>query len=419
MTSLEHHDKMVINYGGDLMKCFYRILQRSLFLISKLLPWREPVIISGENSLPLLKEKMKQLSYHHYLIVTDQGIVKAGLLKHLLIQLNDPEFTYTIYDQTIPNPTIQNVEDAALLYRQNHCEAIIGFGGGSAIDAAKCVGIRIVKPKTPFRKMKGILKVNIDIPYLIAIPTTAGTGSETTIAAVISDPISHEKFAISDLHLMPKLAVLDPLLIENLPPFYTATTGMDALTHAVEAYIGKSGTKKTNQKALNAIKLIHDNLVHSYSNPHDLLARLNMLYASYDAGYAFTRAYVGNIHAIAHTFGGFHQIPHGYANAIIMPHILKHYGSSVYRSLSQLSDFLKLTDQEKTRNEKAIAFIEWIESLNQTFSLPSVIEISHDQYLSDMASNAFHEANPLYPVPVILSKEDFKLIIEQVSSIKE
>jgi alcohol dehydrogenase len=409
---------MVITYGGYQMKCFYRILQRILFYISKLLPWREPVIISGENSLPLLKAYMKQLPFHRYLIVTDQGIVKAGLLKKLLIQIHDPDFAYTLYDQTIPNPTVQNVEDAALLYNENHCEAIIGFGGGSAIDAAKCVGIRVVKPKTPFRKMKGILKVNRNIPYLIAIPTTAGTGSETTIAAVISDPLTHEKFAISDLHLMPKLAVLDPLLIENLPPFYTATTGMDALTHAVEAYIGKAGTKKTNQKAMNAIKRIHENLVHSYSNPHDLDARLNMLYASYDAGYAFTRAYVGNIHAIAHTFGGFHQVPHGFANAIIMPHVLKHYGSFVDKSLSQLSDYLKLTDQTKTRNEKAMAFIEWIESLNQSLNLPTVIEIPHDRYIPDMAKNAFHEANPLYPVPVILSKQDFRLIIEQVSIIK-
>ncbi len=400
------------------MRLIYRIVQKILFYISKLLPWREPLVIDGENCLPLLKDKMKQLPYRRYLIVTDQGIVQAGLLKHLLIQLNDPDFSYTLYDQTIPNPTIQNVEDASLLYLKHDCEALIGFGGGSAIDTAKCVGIRIVKPKTSFRRMKGILKVNRNIPFLIAIPTTAGTGSETTIAAVISDPLTHEKFAISDLHLMPKIAVLDPLLTENLPPFYTATTGMDALTHAVEAFIGQSGTHKTHQKAMNAIQLIHQNLKHSYFNPHDLTARLHMLHASYDAGYAFTRAYVGNIHAIAHTFGGFYQIPHGLANAIIMPHLLSHYHSSVFKRLSMLSDLLNLTDINSSSSEKSLAFIQWIESLNQTFNLPSVILIPHDQHFDAMAIHAFNEANPLYPVPLILSKEDFKMLIEKVSYVQ-
>lgn len=400
------------------MKFFYRVLQRCLFYISQLLPWREPVVISGENSLPRLKEKLKQLTFRHYLIVTDQGIVKAGLLKYLLLQLNDRDISFSVYDQTIPNPTIQNVEDAVRLYHQNNCQALIGFGGGSAIDAAKCVGIRIVKPKTPFHQMKGILKVNRSIPYLIAIPTTAGTGSETTIAAVISDPITHEKFAISDLHLMPKLAVLDPLLTENLPPFYTATTGMDALTHAVEAFIGHSGTKMTNQKAKHAIHLIHEYLEKSYLNPHDLEARMQMLEASYDAGYAFTRAYVGNIHAIAHTFGGFYQIPHGYANAIIMPHVLSYYGKSVFKSLSSLSDLLKLTEFHATEDEKSKAFIQWIESMNQKFNLPNSIEIIDQDHVNQMVNHAFHEANPLYPVPMILSKSDFKFLIEKVSVIK-
>jgi alcohol dehydrogenase len=404
--------------GGDSLKFFYRLLQRLLFLISKLLPWREPEVISGENSLPLLKEKLKVLPYRRYLIVTDQGIVKAGLLKHLLIRLNDPLLSFSIYDQTIPNPTIQNVEDAVAIYHRDHCEALIGFGGGSAIDAAKCVGIRIVKPKTPFRKMKGILKVNRRIPYLIAIPTTAGTGSETTIAAVISNPLTQEKFAISDLHLMPKLAVLDPLLTENLPPFYTATTGMDALTHAVEAYIGQSGTKQTNLKAKKAIQLIHDHLEQSYQHPHDLNARMQMLFASYDAGYAFTRAYVGNIHAIAHTFGGFHQIPHGFANAIIMPHVLSYYGKSIASKLSSLSDMLNLVDRNQTNEQKAIAFISWIQSLNQKLSIPETIDIPHDHDLDRMIEHAYQEANPLYPVPVIFSRTDFKTLFKQVSNIK-
>lgn len=393
---------------------FMRLLQKTLFVISKLLPWREPEVISGENSLPLLKDRLLSLPYRNYLIVTDQGIVKAGLLKHVLLRLNDPTISFVVFDETVPNPTIDNVEHAAAMYLKHGCDALIGLGGGSAIDAAKCVGIRIAKPKASFSKMRGILKVNKTIPYLVAIPTTAGTGSETTIAAVISDPKTHEKFAISDLHLMPKIAVLDPLLTENLPPFFTATTGMDALTHAVEAFIGKAGTKSTHQRAIQAVRTIHKYLLRSYQHPHDLEARLFMLLASYDAGFAFTRAYVGNIHAMAHTFGGFHQIPHGYANAILMPHVLRYYGSSIQKKLATLSDAIGLMDRQAAEKEKSDAFIGWIETLNRWFDLPDFIAIQDKAHISNMIVHAHREANPLYPVPVIFSKKDFEVLYLRV-----
>lgn len=399
------------------MKIIYRLFQFILKWVAKVLPWKQPLVFEGEQSLLALKKHLSTLPYKNYLIITDSGIKKVGLLDDVknTIQLESIEFT--VFDETTPNPTIESIEKAYELYINHHCDALIGLGGGSAIDAAKAVGIRVKKPDTPLRKMKGILKVRKTLPYLIAIPTTAGTGSETTIATVVSNPDTHEKYAISDLSLMPKVAVLDPSLTKNLPKFFTATTGMDALTHAVEAYIGYGGTRFTNQMAESAVRIIHQYLKASYDEPHNLEARSQMLKASFQAGAAFTRAYVGNIHAIAHTFGGFYQVPHGYANAVIMPHVLKFYGKRIENKLAKLSDLLNLTDVSVSNSMKTKAFIDWIEDLNHYFNIPTQIEVPSKDDLEEMIQFAYKEANPLYPVPKIFSKMDFKVIYNAIMKI--
>lgn len=399
------------------MKIMYRLFQFILKWVAKVLPWRQPMVFEGEQSMLALKKHLSTLPYKNYLIVTDPGIKKVGLLDYVkhTIQLESIEFT--VFDETTPNPTIESIDKAYQCYLEHHCDALIGLGGGSAIDAAKAVGIRVRKPDTPLRKMKGILKVRKTLPYLIAIPTTAGTGSETTIATVVSNPKTHEKYAISDLSLMPKVAVLDPSLTKNLPKFFTSTTGMDALTHAVEAYIGHGGTKFTNQMAESAVRIIHQYLKESYDEPHNLEARVQMLKASFQAGAAFTRAYVGNIHAIAHTFGGFYQVPHGYANAIIMPHVLKFYGKSAEKKLAKLSDLLNLTGSSVSNSMKTKAFIDWIEGLNAYFNIPTQIEVPTRNDLEEMIQFAYKEANPLYPVPKIFSKMDFKVLYNAIMKV--
>lgn len=400
------------------MTLLYRLIQWVLKIASKFLPWREPKCLEGEHSLVLLREHLENMSYQNYMIVTDQGMVKFGLLKHLKESLHSPKYQLHVYDETIPNPTIQNIDDAYQIYLNNHCEAIIGFGGGSAMDAAKGLAIRVRYPKKPIKKFKGILKIHKKLPYLMMIPTTAGTGSETTLAAVISDPKTHEKYAIMDMHLMPKIAVLDPYLLQNLPSFFTATTGMDALTHAIEAYLSLGATKKTRLKSISAIQVIFETLEASYHHPKDLSLRLKMLKASYDAGYAFTRAYVGNIHAIAHTFGGFYQIPHGYANAIIMPYVLSYSLPKIEKKLAMIADLTHLCENSDTITDKAKKVISKIESMNQAMSIPNQIEIEHDLHLEEMIHRALIEANPLYPVPHIYSKKDFKTIYNQVIAIQ-
>lgn len=387
------------------MHFMYRLYQWILYLVSPLLPWREPKLFIGEHALDKLNDELRKHGVKHLLIVTDQGILKSGILDQVKNLLSE-DFLVTVYDQTLPSPTISHVEQAYQMYQSQGCDAIIGLGGGSPIDAAKCVGIRVAKPHVPLHKMKGILKVRKKLPLLIAIPTTAGTGSEATLAAVISDPLTHAKFAISDMPLIPKIAVLDPLLTTGLPSFYTATTGMDALTHAMEAYLGKSNTKETKRRALHAIELIHKNLITAYDQPNHIEARMNMLLASYHAGYAFTRAYVGNIHAIAHTFGGFYNIPHGYANAIIMPHVLHYYGEKIYKKCATIYDVL-YPDHAGNIQEKALKVIDWIEGLNHYFNIPKTINLNDLDHIDNMIERAYKEANPLYPVPVIFKKKDF------------
>jgi alcohol dehydrogenase class IV len=255
-------------------------------------------------------------------------------------------------------------------------------------------------------QMRGLLKVMKKIPLLIAVPTTAGTGSETTIAAVISNPLTHEKYAVNDFHLVPKYAVLDPLITVGLPPHITATTGMDALTHAVEAYVGRSNTEETRQAARKAVKLIHDNLYTAYVDGGNLTARSNMLTAAFYAGIAFTKAYVGYVHAIAHTLGGYYRIPHGLANAVILPYVLDYYGEAAHQQLAELADLIGISVESDSTAVKAGKFIAWIREMNASMNIPTKLGGIQAADLPGMIHNALKEANPLYPVPKILFADD-------------
>jgi len=354
-------------------KVYCRLYQRTFKLVSPILPWRKPQLIEGENAVRKLPKVIKDLGIRSVLIVTDEGITSIGLMDRLLQDLEKENLDTAIYDKTVPNPTIENIEEALQLYYANHCEGIIAFGGGSPLDCAKGVGARIARPEKTIAQMKGELKIRKKIPTLFAIPTTAGTGSEATVAAVISNTKTHEKYAINDMALIPHYAVLDPLLTINLPPHLTATTGMDALTHAVEAYIGKSNTDETRQCSIDAVKLIFDYLPEAYHNGKNLQARTQMQKAAYLAGIAFTRAYVGYVHAIAHTLGGFYSVPHGLANAIILPHVLDYYGESANQPLAELADLVKITDLSDSVETKAQKFISAIKSLNKEMDIPTKV----------------------------------------------
>ena len=282
------------------------------------------------------------------------------------------------------------------------------------MDCGKAVAARIARPNKKISQMRGVLKVRRKIPYLVAIPTTAGTGSETTIAAVISDPSKREKYAISDVALIPHVAVLDPIVTRNLPPFITATTGMDALTHAIEAYIGRSNTKETKAMALQATKLIFQNLLLAYENGDNMQARWQMQKASYYAGIAFTRAYVGYVHAVAHSLGAYYNTAHGLANAVILPIVLKAYGESVIVPLSELAIECGIGSLKQTKQENAANLINRIRELNQKMGIPNTIEDLHKEDILVLAEHALKEANPLYPVPRIFDSEQLVKIYERL-----
>jgi len=258
--------------------------------------------------------------------------------------------------------------------------------------------------------MKGLLKIHKRIPLLAAIPTTAGTGSETTLAAVITDSDTHEKYAVNDPALVPRYAVLDPSLTINLPPHITAATGMDALTHAVEAYIGLSNTAQTKKDAQAAVKLIFNNLYPAYCVGENIDARKNMQNAAYLAGAAFTHAYVGNVHAVAHTLGGQYGTPHGLANAVILPYVLNMYGSRIYKHLAELAVAAGISDSARTEKENAEKFITAIRALNAKMNIPEKIADLKWEDIPMLAYRARKEANPFYPVPKIFNQIEMEAV---------
>jgi len=392
----------------------YRSNQAIMKVGVKLMNWKDATLIEGENSILKIPDLLKKEGFSKVLMVTDKNITNLGLTKPLLEALKTTGIQCVVYDDTVPNPTIDNIEEALKLYKANGCEAIIAFGGGSSMDCAKGVGARLARPNRSIPQLRGVLKVMKRIPCLIAIPTTAGTGSETTIAAVISNPATHEKYAVNDFHLVPKYAILDPLITLNLPPQITSTTGIDALTHAVEAYIGRSNTKQTKEMARLAVKLIFDNLYTAYSNGKDIVARDNMLKASFYAGIAFTKAYVGYVHAIAHTLGGYYRVPHGLANAVILPYVLDYFGSSAYKPLAELADLIGITAAGESDEVKAKKFIAKIRGLEVSMDIPTKIEGIQEADIPGMIKNALKEANPLYPVPKILFADDLRKLYDMI-----
>ena len=393
-----------------LQKIWCRTYQTVMKAATPLLPWREPELLEFENGTRGLGAFVKNKGYAKMLVVTGPNVYKKGPADELIRGLEENGVKYALFNRVVNNPTIDNIEEAYVLYKAEGCDSIVALGGGSPMDLAKVVGARAAKPNKPVKKMKGLLKIMKRIPDLYAIPTTAGSGSETTIAAVVSDSKTHEKYPINDLSLIPRYAILDPKLTAALPPSTTATTGMDALTHAVEAYIGRSNTKKTKESAEKAVKLIFDNLLKAYEHGDDIEARRNMQRASYYAGVAFTRAYVGYVHALAHALGGFYGTPHGLANSVLLPVVLEYYGESAHKPLARLAEITGICTDKDDDAAKATKFIDRIKEMNALMDIPSNIDGIKPEDVPEMAKRAAAEGNPLYPVPRLLGEDELAKI---------
>lgn len=392
-------------------KLYCRTFQLVFKAAMPFLPYRKPEII---QSVAEIADVCREQGIDTVMIVTDQGIRSLGLTDFLEKSLTEQGISYCIYDRTVANPTIWNVEEARELYLEQGAQAIIAFGGGSSMDCAKAAGARIAKPKQSISQMKGLLKVHKKLPLLIAVPTTAGTGSETTLAAVITDSEKHHKYPINDFSLIPRYAVLDYHETVGLPKNITATTGMDALTHAVEAYIGESTTKETREMAEQAVRLVYLHLKNAYDNGENKEARKGMLKAAYCAGVAFTKSYVGYVHAVAHSLGGQYGTPHGLANAVLLPVVLRMYGPACEKKLAKLARKTEVADAGMDDAAAAERFIDWIQKMNDYMQIPRTFPDIRDEDIPEMARHADKEGNPLYPVPKLMNRRELEQIYRNV-----
>lgn len=387
-----------------LKRIFCRAYQTVFYLALPFLPYREPKILGGSGeAAELLTREGKRRA----LLVTDPNVYALGLCAGLISSLKERGVGCSVYSDTVANPTTANVAEAVALYKRDGCDCIIAVGGGSAMDCAKAAGALIIKPKKTLADMRGVLKVFGRLPLFIAVPTTAGTGSETTIAAVITDDKTRDKFTIISFCLAPHYAIMDAGMTKGLPPSVTATTGMDALTHAVEAYIGRSTTRKTRRLAVEAVSIIRANLYEAYTNGGNELARRRMQYAAYCAGLAFTISYVGYVHAVAHSLGGKYNTPHGLANAVILPYALKRYGGSVQKKLARLAKESGVADVMLSDEAAARRFIEFVDEMNEKMNIPRKLPVVESD-IPELARHADREANPLYPVPRLMDAKQLE-----------
>lgn len=390
-------------------RSYQRILKCAMHFISIPMP-------ETGNSISHVADMIHKNHLIHPLIVSGPHVSKSESVRTFLDELEKSGIVFSLFSKISKDPNFSDIDSLYDFYNENTCDSLIAIGGGSVIDATKALGCKIVQPKKAYSKLRGLLKVKKDLPFFIAIPTTAGTGSEATVASVITNETNGDKFAINDPHLVPKIAVLDSSLLKSLPKKMIAESGMDAFCHALEAYIGNSNSKLTKKYAMDAILLIHDNLFSFYNDSNNEKIRENMLKASYYAGISFTRAYVGYVHALAHAVGGMYHLPHGYCIAVLLPYVLKHYKSSIFKSLAQINDQLKLSHPQAIEEEKSIVVIQWIEDLRNRLGIPADFGgIIKEEDFSKLAKHASKEANPLYPVPRILSARQLEEILREAN----
>lgn len=391
---------------------WYRIRQFGFSAFMYLAPLREAKVIRGAGSIYRIPQILQKEGKKKVLIVTTAGFIRRGSLKKLFGEFEKYQIKYAVFSEVLPDPTTECIEQAVTKYKEERCEAIIAVGGGSVIDCSKALGARIARPKKPLQKMQGLLKVMKKIPDIYAVPTTAGTGSEATAGAVITEGRSHYKFTVLDLSLVPKYAVLDPQLTCSLPPSITAVTGMDALTHAVEAYTNCFCSPATRKKAKDAVKLVYENLLLVYENGNNVTARENMLLASYYAGAAINNNFIGYIHAIAHGIGGLYGVTHGKANAVVMPYVLEAFGKKAEKKLAGLAEVIGI--QGENNASKAKAFITSVREMNRQLGIGEKIDELSKEDFEELAKRAVKEANPTYPVPVIWEKKDFLEVMDKI-----
>ncbi|RCW26393.1 alcohol dehydrogenase class IV [Vibrio parahaemolyticus] len=391
----------------------YRTYTAGLKIAALILPMPRPTLFSGPGSMNELLESMTELEFKRVLLVTDEGLVQVGIVDKVLKAAAQLDLQLDVFSKVQPDPTYDQVESGLEAYHRFHCEGILALGGGSAMDCAKVIAAKVTN-KRPIKKLAGLLKVWRMPAPLFAIPTTAGTGSEVTIAAVVSDPSSHIKTPLMDPKLVPLMAALDANLMIGLPPKITADTGVDALTHAIEAYVSRNATQETRAYSVAAIKLIFKHLPRVVAQGDDVEARHKMAMASYYAGLAFTKASLGYVHAFAHTFGAKYGIPHGMANGLALLPVLRFSLSEIEPQLRKLD---ALTAEGQSGEASAQHFLTHVESLFASIDIKQKSALIKREDADALVDLILKEAHWNYPVPKFMSREECTQLLLDISTV--
>ncbi|MDM0830775.1 L-threonine dehydrogenase [Clostridium perfringens] len=351
------------------------------------------ISLMGADCLKDAGDQVGELGFKKALIVTDKVLGQIGIVKKVTDVLDNKNIEYAIYDETKPNPTVKNVNDGLALLKEKECDFVISLGGGSAHDCAKGIAL-LATNGGEIKDYEGVDKSKKPQLPMVGINTTAGTGSEMTLFAIITDEERHIKMALVDKHLTPIIAVNNPMLMLAMPKSLTAATGMDALTHAIEAYVSTSATPITDACAEKAIELISNYLVNAVENGQDVEARDMMAYAEYLAGMAFNNASLGYVHAMAHQLGGFYNLPHGVCNAILLPHVQEYNKATSASRLAKIAKIMGGNIEGLTDEQGADLCIDMIKSLSQTIGIPEglgVLGVKESDF-ETLATNALNDA---------------------------
>ena len=404
-------------------KCCYRVYQYALTSVMHIIKYGNKVI-SKEGAVYNIPELLeKQGEGGRVLIITGPHIARTGLFREIARVFKEKGLNYIIFSGTSAETGIDSIEYARKLYIFHKCCAIVAIGGGSVMDCAKAAAAGIACPGKKITSLVGYQKCRKKIPLVVAVPATAGTGAETTACAVVRDVTTGNKKIIADTNIIPKFAVLDPVMTRGLPSYMAAYSGMDALTHATESYLNKYSCKSAEKDAEMAVKLIAENITGVYYGTGGSIARQKMLEASYLAGRAFLRKSVGYVHAIAHAIGGRYNIAHGMAVAVVLPYVLTWYGKCVYKKLAKLADICNIAERNLPDCKKAELYINYIQMLGQKLGIYSDFnkilkkEDITRKDVKKMAKCAIIESNPHYPVPKIMSLKECEYIIYSICTI--
>lgn len=398
-------------------KPLLRALKTTLAYSYYLMPPQKSVLLEGPGSVKKLPALLRTNGIKKPLVVTDSLLIKLDLLQGLFAGFDAITMPYAVYSGVQPNPTVDNIEDAYAQYIKNGCDAVVGFGGGSSMDCAKVVAGRVAKPGLTADRMGGYFKIMLPVPKrlprIAAVPTTAGTGAETTSAAVVTDPATHVKYTVNDFLIHPHFIVLDPELTLGLPPFITAVTAMDALSHATEGYIGGAHCAYTDSYTEKAVSMIFGNIDRACNNGKDIEARNRMLLASYYAGIVLNRALTGYVHPFAHKIGGMYDLPHGRVIGAVLPLVFEYYGAKVHRRLARLADVINASQPGMSDPRKAAAFIEAIRGFNRAYGIGETIPELQEPDFAEIARSIHRECIP-YPVPTIMDDNDVFMLLRRL-----